>query len=268
MPSLRRTLSSPSVRSSPYSYPSLQSANSHPTRAGDRQPRRSSGSDTSNRRVLADIDWWIVQDGQREVAGPFGGEGDPDEQVAAENEQVRPVGANVTVEDAVAVPPPAVATTVVAASAMGAFETEIVSSPLWDVSTDDSFGSGSPEMMSPLPQFAALSIAPRMPLRRHASESSQSSVDSTPESSPYLPTYMDILRPAAPAYPSVFASSIGRRPTGRAPPLASRSVSYSAVEFQLSNSRLHDNRFDDIVPSYPPFFSSTMGDNDIDDLFF
>ncbi|KAI0723961.1 hypothetical protein C8T65DRAFT_564080 [Cerioporus squamosus] len=268
MPSLRRTLSSPSVRSSPYSYPSLSSANGHATRAGDRQPRRSSGSDTSNRRVLADIDWWIVQDGQREVAGPSGDEEDSDEQVAAENEQVRPGGANVVAEDLVAVPPSAVATTVAAVPALGAFETEILSSPLWDVSTDDSFGLGSPEMMSPLPQFAALSIAPRTPFRRHASESSQSSTDSTPETSPYLPTYMDVLRPAAPAYPSLFASSSARRPAGRAPPLATRSVSYSAVEFQLSNSRLHDGRFDDIVPSYPPFFSSTMGDSDTDDLFY
>lgn len=62
MPSLRRTLSSPAVRSSPYS--SLPQ-----TRTGARSPRRSSGSDTTNRRVLADIDWWRVEEGQREVRG-------------------------------------------------------------------------------------------------------------------------------------------------------------------------------------------------------
>ena len=146
MPSLRRTLSSPSVRSSPYSYPSNPSSNGHATRAGDRQPRRSSGSDTSNRRVLADIDWWIVQDGQRDVVGPSGGEQDSDEQDAAENEQVRPVGANVMAQDAVTVPPPAVATIVASAPVLGAFEDEIISSPLWDVSVDNSFGSGSPEV--------------------------------------------------------------------------------------------------------------------------
>ena len=127
--------------------------------------------------------------------------------------------------------------------------------------------------MSPLPHFASLSVAPRAPLRRHASESSQSSLDSNFESapgSPFLPTYMDILRPAAPAYPSVFASSsIGaRRPAGRVVPLASRSVSYSAVEFQLSSSRLSDSRFEDMVPTPPPFFSSTMGDSEMDDLFY
>ncbi len=65
MPSLRRTLSSPSVRSSPY-YPT---SSSHPTRLGARSPRRSSGSDTLNRRVLADIDWWRVEESQHEVRG-------------------------------------------------------------------------------------------------------------------------------------------------------------------------------------------------------
>ena len=56
MPSLRRTLSSPSVRSSPYSNGSLVA------RGGGH--RRSSGSETTNRRVLADIEWWKVTDGQ------------------------------------------------------------------------------------------------------------------------------------------------------------------------------------------------------------
>lgn len=57
MPSLRRTLSSPAVRrSSPYSNATLVA------RGGGR--RRSSGSETTNRRVLADIEWWKVTDGQ------------------------------------------------------------------------------------------------------------------------------------------------------------------------------------------------------------
>lgn len=56
MPSLRRTASSPAVRVAPYSS-SLAAArgNGH---------RRSSGSETSTRRVLADIEWWRVTDGQ------------------------------------------------------------------------------------------------------------------------------------------------------------------------------------------------------------
>ncbi|KAI0320126.1 hypothetical protein OF83DRAFT_1081835 [Amylostereum chailletii] len=58
MPSLRRTISSPSVRPSPYPS-SLSLAARNPV------PRRSSGSDTSSRRVLADIDWWRVEEGQQ-----------------------------------------------------------------------------------------------------------------------------------------------------------------------------------------------------------
>jgi len=43
------------VRSSPYS------TSSSTTR---QTPRRSSGSETAGRRVLADIDWWLVTEGQ------------------------------------------------------------------------------------------------------------------------------------------------------------------------------------------------------------
>lgn len=79
MPSLRRAFSSPSVRVSPYSYPTaLPSSRSH--RPQHNHPhgggyRRSSGSDVSSRKVLADIDWWRVADGQREQQG-----GDEDEE--------------------------------------------------------------------------------------------------------------------------------------------------------------------------------------------
>jgi len=60
MPSLRRTSSSPAVRSSPYSNGALAArGNGH---------RRSSGSETTSRRVLADIEWWRVTDGQREAS--------------------------------------------------------------------------------------------------------------------------------------------------------------------------------------------------------
>ena len=61
MPSLRRTTSSPSVRSSPYPT-SLSLAARNPV------PRRASGSDVSSRRVLAEIDWWRVEEGQKELA--------------------------------------------------------------------------------------------------------------------------------------------------------------------------------------------------------
>lgn len=56
MPSLRRTSSTPAVRLSPYSNVSVATrGNGH---------RRSSGSDTTTRRVLAEIEWWRVTEGQ------------------------------------------------------------------------------------------------------------------------------------------------------------------------------------------------------------
>ncbi|KAI0780665.1 hypothetical protein BD413DRAFT_489088 [Trametes elegans] len=278
MPSLRRTLSSPSVRSCPYSYPSAPAdSNAHPTRAGNHQPRRSSGSDTNTRRILADIDWWTVHDRQRDFVAPPVGEQDQDteDEGAAENVQLRSEAPVVPAEDAVAVPPPAVApSAITAAPTAGSLEGDVLTTTTssWDVSVDDSsFGFGIPEALSPLPHFASLSIAPRTPLRRHASVSSDSSVESSPGDALFpLPSFLDVLQPEAPAFPPVFATSLApRRPTNaRASTIATRSVSYSAVEFQLSTSRFADDRFGDIVPSPPPYFSSTMEDNELDDLFY
>lgn len=62
MPSLRRTASSPAVRSSPYGLSSFNGAQV----ARGHAHRRSSGSETTNRRVLQDIEWWRVTDGQFE----------------------------------------------------------------------------------------------------------------------------------------------------------------------------------------------------------
>lgn len=62
MPSLRRTFSSPSVRSSP--YPTALSISSAHGSARVNGHRRSSGSESSGRRVLADLEWWRVVDGQ------------------------------------------------------------------------------------------------------------------------------------------------------------------------------------------------------------
>lgn len=85
MPSLRRAFSSPSVRVSP--YPALPSSRSH--RAYPHGHRRSSGSDVSDRKVLADIDWWRVADGQRERGGEEEdeeeGEGEERDVVGEEN---------------------------------------------------------------------------------------------------------------------------------------------------------------------------------------
>lgn len=67
MPSLRRTISSPSVRSSPYPAVLSNASNSGAGRVHGHGHRRSSGSETSGRRVLADIEWWRVVDGQRDA---------------------------------------------------------------------------------------------------------------------------------------------------------------------------------------------------------
>lgn len=63
MPSLRRTFSSPFLRPSPYTTSSSSNTN-QATRQGGHGPRRSLGSETGGRRVLADIDWWTVHAGQ------------------------------------------------------------------------------------------------------------------------------------------------------------------------------------------------------------
>lgn len=90
MPSLRRTYSSPSVRSSPYRYPPLSPSSSftHPVRAGVSAHRRLSGTESSHRRVLADIAWWLVQDGQRDFfAEDEDADADADAQETADAEQ-------------------------------------------------------------------------------------------------------------------------------------------------------------------------------------
>lgn len=68
MPSLRRSFSSSSVRSSPYpSSLSNSSSNNARARVAGHGFRRSSDSEASERRVLADIEWWRVSDGQRDL---------------------------------------------------------------------------------------------------------------------------------------------------------------------------------------------------------
>ncbi|KAI0819529.1 hypothetical protein BC628DRAFT_1332549 [Trametes gibbosa] len=277
MPSLRRTLSSPSVRSSPYGNPSSSAnANVRVTRAANPQPRRSSGSDTANRRVLADIDWWLVHDSQRGFAAHHPtGEEDSDDQGAAENVRVRHGVANTLPEHPLPPPSPVADSAPFSAGpAASSFEGDLLSNPLWDVSTDDgSFGLSSPEPLSPFTPFASLSLRPRTPLRRHASVSSQSSVESSPDDAFFtLPTFMDVLRDtsSSPVHPPAFAPSLApRRPANsRAPALSARSVSYSAVEFRLSTSSFGNDLFGDCVPSPPPFFSTTMEDCEMDDLFY
>jgi len=120
--------------------------------------RRSSGSETSNRRVLADLEWWRVVDGQHDTEA---------EQGTVEREQDQgqdgeaPSGNSQSlVEDA---------------------GVERPSTPLaW------TFENSADLDGLPTSQFAALSIAPRTPPRlarrhTHSLEWSSSSLESTPE---------------------------------------------------------------------------------------
>ncbi|KAJ7741582.1 hypothetical protein DFH07DRAFT_55414 [Mycena maculata] len=151
MPSLRRTLSSPSVRSAP--YPAQLSPVPGPRTHGSGH-RRSTGSETSIRRVLADIEWWRVADGQHDVVPEQESEEhdlDPDQEDDLQGPEV-PVPSGTGGE-------------------LGAEHPSVPAhrSPHVPVSEE-----------LPVDEMAALSIAPATP-RRHALESSTSSLESTPE---------------------------------------------------------------------------------------
>lgn len=90
MPSLRRTISSPAVRSSPYPSSLAAANNGGPAlRSQGNGQRRSSGSETTSRRVLADIEWWRVADGQHDVEAEQGSE-DPARGQEQEQVQIAP----------------------------------------------------------------------------------------------------------------------------------------------------------------------------------
>ena len=177
MPSLRRTSSSPAVRPSPYS--------SAPLAARGNGHRRSSGSDTTTRRVLADIEWWRVTEGQCDptsdqetedrnrgtqdsVTDGFLRLGIPLTHVEAGID--RPVSfPRVTADRAGSNEVPSTFTTCSRCSSSIAFFLcpSIVQISLFE---------------PPIEQFSTLAITPHTPTRRHyAPESSSSSLESTPE---------------------------------------------------------------------------------------
>ncbi|KAF7363582.1 hypothetical protein MSAN_01014900 [Mycena sanguinolenta] len=164
MPSLRRTMSTPSVRPAPYAVLSPTAA----PRVHGSGHRRSTGSETNGRRILADIEWWRVADGQRDVVS---------EQELEEQDLDPDQEDDLLPNQVAAVPVPN--------GADGELGVD-TASPLahWVPHVP-----GTQEM--PVVEMAALSIAPATP-RRHALESSTSSLESTPEASnvqaehPYL----------------------------------------------------------------------------------
>ncbi|KAJ7097780.1 hypothetical protein B0H15DRAFT_945372 [Mycena belliarum] len=198
MPSLRRSLSSPSVRPSPYpAQPSPLSGAGTRTHGGSGH-RRSSGSETSTRRVLADIEWWRVADGQRDVVPE-----QESEEVDPEQEDDLPDG----VQD---VPVPA--------GTVGAARSSPTAHwvPLFP---------GLPEI--PVVEMAALSIAPTTP-RRHAPESSSSSLESTPEAADVQAEHPHL---------DIGALSFGVQDTDVPSPSASRARSSTSPS--LSSVRSH-----------------------------
>lgn len=86
-PSLRRTFSSPSVRASPYPTAFSNSLNAASGRVNGQANRRSSGSETTGRRVLADLEWWRVVDGQHAIDGEVVPE---DQEQVQDEEQEQP----------------------------------------------------------------------------------------------------------------------------------------------------------------------------------
>ncbi|TFK55060.1 hypothetical protein OE88DRAFT_1732336 [Heliocybe sulcata] len=190
MPSLRRTFSSPSARSSRSApYPSIGSAGA--TRAGGHVPRRSSGSETASRRVLADITWWRVLDGQREV---------DQESAEGENQEQGQDDVRDATEDATAVPSDAMARLSLESPDL---------SPLMMVDglpeDNSDVVPASPTSGFHVEPLAIAPLTPRQGRRRNTLQSPSTSTESTPES---LRTYSlalpDVsLGPMASAYPGL-----------------------------------------------------------------
>lgn len=139
-------------------YPSLSNALNAAQGNRGNGHRRSSGSEISSRRVLADIEWWRVADGQRVI--------DADQESDDRNRDLNPdspTGQSLLADDLLG-------------GTVG---------PLTADEGVERFSTPPLEEFSHIPpanEFAALSIAPHTPpRRRHARESSSSSLESTPE---------------------------------------------------------------------------------------
>jgi len=154
MPSLRRSFSSPSVRSSPYPAALPSPPGTARLRVNGRGLKRSSSTATTQRRVLADIEWWRVLDGQSELDASR----DEDEVQAGDQAQ------EVTFSND---------------SGIYGGEGDEPRTPLV-LSLSDADLPIPSHLMMPTTEFAALSIAPRTPSRRN--RSGNSSLESTPES--------------------------------------------------------------------------------------
>ncbi|KAI5124569.1 hypothetical protein M0805_003089 [Coniferiporia weirii] len=248
MPSLRRSVSSPMVRSSPYPLAlSLSAAASAPGTANpSNRPRRvGSESDAGRRRVLADIEWWRVLDGQQSEEDQsqlvadidVGTEVEP--QTGLGGEQLRAVASPVVGTDAAAV--------------MGlVLHLRPEPEPESDVS------AGALSITAP---FAALSISPVVlpaPARIYRPPQSQldsyvSSVESSPASTPLASPYQCALfmppfdtdciyaRPGPCEAPLPF---IGSQPNSLCALSMMRSASFGGFASPRESA---DDRFGDVI---------------------
>ncbi|KAK0463930.1 uncharacterized protein EV420DRAFT_1115377 [Desarmillaria tabescens] len=177
MPSLRRTFSSPTVRSSPYPSASEHAGPSNRSHGGGH--RRSSGSETIGRRVLADIEWWRVVDGQRDLDAEQESE---DANRDQESDQVPGSVRNTAGDPLTGAEPPRY--TEVERSYIPSSWSPFLGSPEVDtffllvVHGLDRIC----QVSSIFSDLVPLSVAPETPRRRrHGQESSSSSLESTPE---------------------------------------------------------------------------------------
>ncbi|CCM06475.1 uncharacterized protein FIBRA_08742 [Fibroporia radiculosa] len=297
MPSLRRTLSSPPSRRAPYPSSLSSSSSSAATRPAGHVPRRASGSDVSNRRVLADLDWWVVQDGQYDEFDPANDILDTPPILEHDDHPHHHVLAGPALDPIPGVPPPA-SQQEPRADSTSLFQGPSAPPPVFpdfplhslyardssEVSLPRSPSRATPRAcsLSPLTPFADLSIAPCTPTRIHLDQSSDNEFDSlqsTPESAHFsllpvpLPsfgsTFMDMGSHLPATHVSPPMLGYGRRPS-TGPSGMMRSASYSWVESEMSTMRQRDfeDPFEDVFspPAPSPFFSLTR--TDVDDLFF
>jgi len=139
-------------------YPSLSNAVNAAQGNRGSAHRRSFGSEISTRRVLADIEWWKVADGQRVL--------DIDQESEDRNReqnQDSPTGESLLTDELLG------GTGLLAAD-------DGVERPSTPPLEDSEFSH-----IPPASEFAALSIAPYTPPRRHIRQPSSSSLESTPE---------------------------------------------------------------------------------------
>lgn len=192
MPSLRRSVSSPLVRASPYPAASALAVVNRPRRAN-------SGAEPLRRRVLADIEWWRVLDGQQEEPEPDADvEAVPTADQSAEANQgadmdhdaLRALGPAETDADAmrqIVLRPSTPANELALGDVDSATEVRAHIKP--NVPKHKKANTHPRQASSLMTPFAALSIsalAPSTPPRtRHArQEASDASTDSSPDTSP------------------------------------------------------------------------------------